>query len=140
MTDANELLSRLRLLPQLKAADARLYMGYQALILELEFVGLTGRREHRVIELFREHLLLGLNTNVDIKGKLLLLFDLIDQDIGSRLREAMHQNQERLGDRKIIVVGLGSVAQFIKNWLSDYDHSIASTGSPEFYCFISLLA
>ncbi|OGF20825.1 hypothetical protein A2316_01825 [Candidatus Falkowbacteria bacterium RIFOXYB2_FULL_38_15] len=116
--------------PKFKEENHALAREYDVLIARLAYLALSSIEDKDVDELFKNFLLLGLNSeDVDIKKRMDLRSMLYHDEVNDgaerkRILRAIKENVETIGKEKIEISGEEKlVSPTVKNWLRDYELS-----------------
>lgn len=124
INDAQELLKRLKGTEDLKKMNPDLFDTYEKLKIILKFVSLQALKENDLHELFKNHLVIGLQAGIDVKEKLISFFQFFDDLTGKlpgSLLQDLTRNEGLIGSKPLLIPGTSNaVKPSIKNWLTDY--------------------
>ncbi len=125
--DARDLFRRLKNLREIKNEVWDFLDDYKQIRILMAYVSLHMRKEEEIIQLFKQNILLGLESGLDIKVKLETLFSVYDSLIDEstilpfKLTDALEKNLEVIGSEPILLAGATDpVRPFVKNWLRLY--------------------
>lgn len=127
--DARELISRLRLVDNLKSVDQQLYKFYQKLIILLKFVSFIALKPKDFRYLLMEGIIAALRAKVEVVDNIRDFFELYEGGVGiekqmrRELIYALENNKENIGEQSIKLEDKGRVAPSLQNWLKSYNSS-----------------
>ena len=136
-SDANELISRLKNIDNLKTVSPALFKRYDGLRTKLYFTAFEGRSLRQLQEMFSKNMLVALKDGIEIKAKLELLFWGVGLDYYPKIKEALEGNQETLGNKNITLKAGANTLPTIANWIKNYTSSLPIGGRPGAYDLVN---
>lgn len=121
---------------ELGKVNQSLAEAYGHVIAYLQFLILPSLDDRELVALFRQHLLEGIQTDIDLKTRVELLFltrfdDLLDRSLRRLLIKTIAENDQRIGQRSITIRSLaGSQPPSVRCWILDFLENAASRNTP----------